>query len=117
MRKEFNITLTYRKLETLHQVYKDVVDNWEPEDDWELLLYDNAEELLRDLRIKIAKELKSYRLVLSLAQARAMWMLWQMVELTGDSISLKVAMDEVVAEVDKHVKHPAHRVQKKLIKN
>lgn len=117
MAEQLTITLTNRKLEQLHAVYTDVVDNWQPDDNWEQLLYDHAKELLRELTIKLAKEVKAPRLVLSLPQARAMWMMWQLVELTGSSISLKVAVDEVVADVDKHVQHPDNRLKKSFKKS
>lgn len=116
MPKELTIPLTYARLSELKRLLADMLEHWEPENTLEHLLYNHAQELLMEIKVKIDKEVKNPRLVLKGSQVWAFWMLWQLVELTGNDLHLKVVVDEVVAIVDKYVKHPANRVQKNHFK-
>lgn len=109
MKTELTISLTYRKLEQLHALYVELLTTWTPDDDTERLLFDHARDMEKDLKVKLAKEVQSPRLVLSLAETRAFWMLWQLMDLKTHPVQA-VLMGELLKETDLHLKQPAIRM-------
>lgn len=110
MANKLTISLTNRKLEQLHDLYEDVVKHWQPDNQNERLLYDHAKELWQSLKVKIAQEVQRPKIVMSTAEARAMWLLWQTVGMIGENVTMMVAVDELMADVDKYLKQPEQKL-------
>lgn len=93
-------------MEQLHALYVELLTTWTPEDDWERLLFDHAREVEKTLKVKMAKEVESPRLTFSLAEARAFWMLWQLMDLQAHP-QQALLMADLMKETDLHLKQPA----------
>lgn len=105
MAKELTIPLSNRQLISLHDCYVDLLTTWVPEGDTEQLLFDHAMDMERDLKIKVAKDVNSPRLLLKTAEVRAMWMLWQMMEIAANAYQA-VLIGDIMTRADKYLQDP-----------
>lgn len=109
MSNEHTITLTYRQLVQLQDMYLDILEKWDAKSDTDRLLYAHAREMEKVLRVKLAKEVSKPRLVLKESEVRAFWLLWQMIEIEGSQYQ-QVMINELLTEADKFLKQPAMKM-------
>lgn len=102
--KGLTITLTFSKMVSLHDVYVDLLTEWKPSGETEQLLFEHAMELEKELRVKVAKEVQKPKIVLSVCAARAFWMLWKMMEISG--VGQRTLVEGLVADADQYLKSP-----------
>lgn len=113
--QELNIQMTNRQLEILHNMYVDLLTSWKPDTEMEELLFEHARELERELKVKIAKEVKRPKLLLKRSAARAFWTTWQMVEITGSEYQ-KMTVQELLNDTDKYLSQPQADLLKAAVK-